>query len=650
MAASRPVRRARQFIVPSVATMQTVITDGRARSRGTCSPFNSKTMPSMWSSDANPDELATSLRTNVRLPHSYAPQTLEADFAQQLSTTPTSTSFDSAGFPSSREQSLDDTALSLTTTMSNESSGVWFRQPQDVEFVEHLLNLHFCWIHPFYHFFHREYFLHDMSRGNTEFCSALLVNAICSFACHYSDRPAARAEATNPATAGDASWNYECERMLAWPGQQRVPTGWQVPPNGVGIRVASLCDWQRFEIIGSRSAEDNVLGSLQSGNRLFPADIQKPSVNDRSEAQTWRPYEDTNLSLSPSAEQPARPMSYVHHMSTLSELASDMVNTFYAPQERFTSRRLAATYKQYQEWYANLPDAFRLENTSLPHVLVLHMYYYACVLHLFRPYIKLDLRGAGLFPRDTCTFCANEISALMNALRAMYGLRRVCLAVSSFLMSASTIHLLNLPSESASAHLGQGLSDLQAMSVNHQFAARCVDIIRSLASKWNIALPDSAASVNSLRGPGGARGWPSPPSSTFFAASIPRKHSSESGTRSDGSMNSAADGPFKPPRPTPTHQLSSFYSDSGGTPADGVRNNHQSNAFWTPFPVQGVPSQPQGWNDMVFDFNQPVDGVNHWPMFGSSAGPTVDGHAPTMNATSPMDHAMGGPMSDWNWQ
>merc|ERR1711939_142779 len=177
-----------------------------------------------------------------------------------------------------------------------------------------------------------------------------------------------------------------------------------------------------------------------------------------------------------------------------------------------------------------------------------------------------------------------------NALRAMYGLRRVCLAVSSFLMSASTIHLLNLPSESASAHLGQGLSDLQAMSVNHQFAARCVDIIRSLASKWNIALPDSAASVNS-----------------------------------------AADGPFKPPRPTPTHQLSSYYSDSGGTPVDGVRNNHQPNAFWTPFPVQ-------------------VDGVNQWPMFGSSAGPTVDGHAPTMNATSPMDHAMGGPMSDWNWQ
>lgn len=73
-------------------------------------------------------------------------------------------------------------------------------------------------------------------------------------------------------------------------------------------------------------------------------------------------------------------MLFIDHMSRLSELASDMVNTFYAPQERFTSRGLAAAYQQYQDWYAHLPDAFRLENTSLPHVLVLHMYYYASVL------------------------------------------------------------------------------------------------------------------------------------------------------------------------------------------------------------------------------------------------------------------------------
>lgn len=110
------------------------------------------------------------------------------------------------------------------------------------------------------------------------------------------------------------------------------------------------------------------------------ADISKPSIQDRTENQTWRLYEDTNLGANQSTEQPARPMLFTEQISKLSELSSDMVNTFYAPQERFTSRRLAAVYAQYQDWYQHLPDAFRLENSSLPYVLVLHMYYYACVL------------------------------------------------------------------------------------------------------------------------------------------------------------------------------------------------------------------------------------------------------------------------------
>lgn len=86
------------------------------------------------------------------------------------------------------------------------------------------------------------------------------------------------------------------------------------------------------------------------------------------------------MALSPSAEQPARPMLFVEQYSKLCEIASDMVNTLYAPQERFTSRRLAAQYAQYQEWYRDLPGAFQLENTSLPYVLVLHMVYHTCVL------------------------------------------------------------------------------------------------------------------------------------------------------------------------------------------------------------------------------------------------------------------------------
>ena len=110
------------------------------------------------------------------------------------------------------------------------------------------------------------------------------------------------------------------------------------------------------------------------------ADIERPTLTERSELQTWRPYTDTNMGINPATEQPGRYMSFVHCLSDLSELSSDVVNTFYAPRERFTSRRLATTYEAYKEWYRKLPQNLRLENTSLQKVLVLNMYYYACVL------------------------------------------------------------------------------------------------------------------------------------------------------------------------------------------------------------------------------------------------------------------------------
>lgn len=218
---------------------------------------------------------------------------------------------------------------------------------------------------------------------------------------------------------------------------------------------------------------------------------------------------------------------------------------------------------------------------------------------LFRPYIKLDLRGANLFPRDTCTFCANEISGLTNALRAMYGLRRVCLPVTGFLLSASTIHLLNLPSETSGRHLSQAMHDLQAMSTNHLFAGRCVDIIRSLATKWKINLPEDAPSVSPRRTNGRTTDANSP-KSAFYSASIPRQNSSQSGTRSADSHDSHAaskpvkhESPFAPPNPS-SHPRDANPSTNSGYYGEQFPSmdqiSMQQQSYWLPFPVQSMPN------------------------------------------------------------
>lgn len=366
--------------------------------------------------EPNLDSVADSLRVNVSdsLPTKHTSFT-HTDGSQRLATLASSRDESPHQLPRDQSERKDDALLQPFTEPSASTGAIsWLRVPQDTEFVEHLLELYACWIQPFYTFVSWDHFIHDLQHGRSDFCSSLLLNAILSFACHYSDRSPARTDPTNSTTAGDHFY-AEAKRLLDQSDASSLTTVQALGVMSVretsagrdsnGYQLAGRCVRMALELglhlsvirQGLRAPEAEVrkttfwavfnletmcavnfgrLSQLPSSS----ADIEAPTIAPQDELQKWRPYEDTNLSLSATAEQPARSSLFRTHLSKLSLLASDMVNTFYAPRERFTSRRLAATYAQYREWYRDLPDAFRLENTSLPHVLVLHMYYYGCVL------------------------------------------------------------------------------------------------------------------------------------------------------------------------------------------------------------------------------------------------------------------------------
>lgn len=369
--------------------------------------------------DADPDALAESLRANVRLPHSFAPQTLEADFAREIGT-PSTAPFNNSPFHASNlsREGSGDSGLSLCSATAPtpliERPTSWFDSQQDAEFVDHLLRLYSCWVEPFHGVLCWDLFTNDFSRGKTDFCSSLLVNAILSLACHYSDRPAARTDPSNPATAGDRFF-AEAIRLL---NQVDRPSLTTVQALGImGMREGSAGrDSSSYQLIGrcvrmalemglhlsslrqglsdvEIEARKNTfwavfrletvcavhLGRLSQLPRLA-ADVETPSLRVQTESPTWRPYVESNLATNASAEQPSRAHLFKRQVSLLSELAGEMVNTFYAPREIFTSRKLAAMYQQFQTWYRDLPEAFHLANTTLPHVIVLHMYYYTCIL------------------------------------------------------------------------------------------------------------------------------------------------------------------------------------------------------------------------------------------------------------------------------
>lgn len=155
--------------------------------------------------DADLETVADALRANVQLPERFGQQTLEADLTQQRMSTVTSQLTLTPSPSSASREKLGDgiqpRGPGINTAGGRSTS--WFRIPQDADFIEHLLDLYFCWIDPFYHFTSRDHFVYDMARGRTDYCSAMLVNAIAAFACHYSDRAAARTDANDPGSAGD---------------------------------------------------------------------------------------------------------------------------------------------------------------------------------------------------------------------------------------------------------------------------------------------------------------------------------------------------------------------------------------------------------------------------------------------------------------
>lgn len=167
--------------------------------------------------------LTHSSRNNVALPQPSSPfdvQSLESDLSVLLGKPAVTLTGQSRHFGHSA-------SLGLVTEDEDYGGGLarmhavdvqrrgttWTTVTDDLAFVNRLLTLYFTWSHPFYIIFSRESFYKDFNDGRNKYCSSLLVNAICAYACHLTDEPAARTDPSNFRTAGDHFF-AEAKRLL----------------------------------------------------------------------------------------------------------------------------------------------------------------------------------------------------------------------------------------------------------------------------------------------------------------------------------------------------------------------------------------------------------------------------------------------------
>ncbi|KAH6663396.1 fungal-specific transcription factor domain-containing protein [Halenospora varia] len=506
--------------------------------------------------------------------------------------------------------------------------GTWTTVTSDNEFIKHLLDCYFTWAHPLYMAFSEEVFMHGMQDRKLKYCAPLLVNAILATGCHFSDRIEARADPKDPSTLGDHFFN-EADRLLSEDKRPCLTTvqalaimsihqamnnrdsaGWLLMCQTTGMVIELGLHRDQPGQLNGKLTQSEIAArrvtfwgyyffqsawAICAGRlSLLPRTavrMEKPGLIDHLESKPWKPHghPDFEAEQGKHLEQPGLRYTILFHCSSFCELVDDVVQMFYAPRDRITSRRLQLHHEKFQKWYNALPSALAIKEhgPTLPQIICLHIYYHNAVIQLFRPFIRVSFVQSAKTPKQICVESANKISELMSLYEQTYGSRRIGFMHTHTVMTAVIIHLVTISAsnvapdvfEQTDVYLASAIRYLQEMEKSFPIVSRYLKAIKGLTYKWCTTIPprvEMAVSDIDI----------SSPSSTF--SNLP-KGNSVSGRGGSGPSHVIDDRKASAPDILP---LGMSRPDANGiTPrihsTTQSQNPAEQQLFWTPFPNDG---------------------------------------------------------------
>ncbi|EEQ32333.1 nitrogen assimilation transcription factor nirA [Microsporum canis CBS 113480] len=389
----------------------------------------------------------------------------------------------------------------------------WTTVTENKELIRHLLTLYFTWHYAYFTTLSKELFYRDFMLGRpSQYCSALLVNAMLALGCHFSTWPVAREDPNDSSTAGDHFFK-EAKRLILEndehtkaklctvqalalmsvreAGCGREGSGWvysgmsfrmaydlglNVDSAGLGSYnlTAEDIDARRVTFWGCFLFDkcwSNYLGRQPqlSGSHIT---VPKFDVFPKEDSAIWSPYTDSGVSQD--HNQPSRTRAVALQISKLCEISNDLLGAFYntAPPKQIAKqeelRRLTQLHTRLEAWRKALPPEMEPKDGQLPQVLLM---------------------------QKLCTQGATVISKLLRLYKRTYGLRQICNIAIYIAHSACTIHLLNLPDKSAKRDIAHGLKHLEEIAESWPCARRTLRILDLLSKKWKVELPEEAVSV-----------------------------------------------------------------------------------------------------------------------------------------------------------
>ncbi|KAF2872277.1 fungal-specific transcription factor domain-containing protein [Massariosphaeria phaeospora] len=644
--------------------------------------------------------LADSLRRTVTLPPSASAGTpgLEADLSVLLGKPAMTQTGESFGHTSSLGLVAEDENYTRSRPPASRTAEprtqTWTAVSHDLAFVERLLDLYFRWSHAFYVIFSRECFYNDFRSGRSKYCSSLLVNAILAYACHFSDEPQGRTDPANARTAGDLFF-AEARRLLHEDETPSLTTtqalcvlAMREPSAGrdsSGFMYSGRCMRMAVELglhlsytataaLGLTASEIEVRKVTFWGcftvDTVWSTAVGRISQLPRAAITLEKPMIEESIhgphadAYSGTPQLPPGMITsrvFLQEFGALSELVNDNNCMFFAPKERFTSRKLLDCYYRYQAWHKALPTQMRLDcgTTPQPHIIVLHMLYYNTIVLLFRPLLKVELIHSDIRPRDICIQSANKVTELLRLYRSYYNLRACPLVLTHILLSVSIVHLAYSTEIHASRrNLIECLTALEDSSTCHHFGARSFKVVYALARMWKLPWPDELQHSRLIAGwisplaerfdvphttgttsrlGGGSTGYsPTLPSSHgvrreslgMFAADRsslgpPSHPASASGSSIDGRLSQQQPQHMtstSTTTPLPYHAASTpstITNTLPTTPATPASDSAAETLFWAPVPGMGMPILHRAAAPLSpMDIHNIMGNVDEWDRFG----------------------------------
>lgn len=253
------------------------------------------------------------------------------------------------------------------------------------------------------------------------------------------------------------------------------------------------------------------------------------------------------------------------------------------------------------------------------------MYYHFAIVLLFRPFIKLRIRGSEVSPREICSEAADAIMGLSKSYSQLYTLQRTPSFVPYFVLTSSIMHLAIAASRTPSQEehqtggvstqqppsghppagvvspqvdphvtksINQGIADLTEMAPCHHFAEQALNILRYLARKWNIEVdvdvPQRVKQEKESLQQGGRE--------ATGTSALTRMKDHDYGTRpATNSLN------FFAPNMNENDFISTWgnsvpmpVAPAPSSPAVARSGDSMENPLFWPFPMQGRPILPVG--------------------------------------------------------